>query len=141
VTPRIHTDLSDRPLELGAAHAFAGDPGAGAVVVFAGTVREQTDERAVSRLEYEAYAERAREQLAELAADVARRWPVCAVWLEHRVGTLAVGEPAVVVAVSAAHRPAAFDAARYAIDTLKATAAIWKKEHWADGDARWVDSP
>lgn len=139
---RLHTRLTDEPLRLDAAHAFAEDPAAGAVVVFAGTVRDHADDREVTALEYEAFTERAEAQLATIAAGIAERWPtVRAVWIEHRVGTLAVGEPAVVVGVSAGHRPEAFDAARVAIDTLKETAAIWKKEHWADGEARWVGSP
>lgn len=139
---RLHTDLTDEPLSVEAAYAFVADPAAGAIVVFTGTTREESEGRAVTALTYEAYAERAWRQLATLAADVAERWPAtCAVWLEHRVGTLAVGEPAVVVAVSAAHRVEAFEAARHGIDTLKAEVAIWKQEHWADGGAHFPGSP
>jgi molybdopterin synthase catalytic subunit len=111
-------------------------------VAFSGTVRDHTEGREVAALDYEAYAERAQPQLDALAADIAARWPQArAVWIEHRTGSLAVGEPAVVVAVAAEHRHAAFEAARYGIDTLKATVAIWKRERWADGDERWVGSP
>jgi molybdopterin synthase catalytic subunit len=139
VDPRLHARLTDQPLAPDQAHAFCTDPAAGAVVVFTGTVRGETDGRAVTALEYEAFTERAETQLAELAAQVGRKWPAArAVWLEHRVGTLAIGEPSVVVGVSAGHRAEAFEAARWAIDTLKATVAIWKREHWADGDAHWV---
>lgn len=135
---RLHTRLTDEPLSVTAAHDFAGDPAAGAVCLFTGTVRAETGGRAVAGLSYEAYPEQAEPQLAALAADIAARWPqVQAVWMEHRVGELAIGEPAVVVAVSAGHRDQAFEAARYGIDTLKATVAIWKQEHWADGDAHW----
>jgi molybdopterin synthase catalytic subunit len=135
---RLHTHLTDVPLSISAAHAFVEDPAAGAVCLFTGTVRAETDGRPVAGLDYEAYEEQARDQLAALAADVAQRWPqVAAVWMEHRVGSLAVGEPAVVVAVSAGHRDAAFEAARYGIDTLKATVTIWKQEHWSDGGAHW----
>lgn len=136
---RLHTNLTDQPLSVGAAHDFCADPAAGAVVVFTGTVRDHAEGRSVAGLEYEAYEERANAQLAELAASVAARWPadVTAVWLEHRVGALAVGEPSVVVGVSAAHRPAAFAAARAGIDELKATVAIWKRETFTDGDAHW----
>jgi molybdopterin synthase catalytic subunit len=136
---RIHSGLQDDPLSIGAAHGFVADPGAGAVVVFTGTVRDETDGRPVAGLSYEAFAERAEPHLAELAADIASRWPsVKAVWLEHRVGgPLAVGEPSVVVAVSAAHRAAAFAAARHGIDTLKSTVPIWKQEHWGDGGSHW----
>lgn len=135
---RLHTRLTDEPLSVAAAHDFAQDPAAGAVCVFTGTVRWETAGRQVAGLVYEAYAEQAEPQLAALAAEVAARWPqVQAVWMEHRVGSLAVGEPAVVVAVSAGHRDQAFEAARHGIDTLKATVAIWKQEQWADGAAHW----
>ncbi|HVM14517.1 MAG TPA: molybdenum cofactor biosynthesis protein MoaE [Egibacteraceae bacterium] len=139
---RLHSGLGEEPLSVDAAHAFATDPGAGAVVVFTGTVREESEGRAVAALSYEAYPEQAERQLQSLAAEVAEKWPATkAVWLEHRVGTLAIGEPSVVVAVSAAHRAEAFEAARHGIDTLKATVAIWKQEHWADGGAHFPGSP
>jgi molybdopterin synthase catalytic subunit len=137
MSARLHTRLSDQPLSVTAASDYCADPAAGAVVVFSGTVREETEGRPVKALSYEAWAERADQQLSALAAEVAERWPALAVWMEHRVGTLAVGEPSVVVAVSAGHRGEAFDAARYGIDTLKASVAIWKQEHWADGGAHW----
>ncbi|HEY8338322.1 MAG TPA: molybdenum cofactor biosynthesis protein MoaE, partial [Egibacteraceae bacterium] len=143
MSARLHSGLREEPLSVDAATGFVADPGAGAVVVFTGTVRDVSEGRSVAGLSYEAYVDRAEPALAALAADVASRWPgVRAVWIEHRVGgPLAVGEPAVVVAVSAAHRDAAFEAARHAIDTLKATAPIWKKEHWADGGEHWPGSP
>lgn len=142
MSARLHARLTDEPLSVEAAHAFASDPGAGAVVVFTGTVREHSEGRSVAALSYEAYAEQAERQLAALAAEVAEKWPAArGVWLEHRVGTLAIGQPSVVVAVSAAHRAEAFEAARYGIDTLKATVAIWKQEHWADGGAHFPGSP
>lgn len=139
---RLHTGLTADPLSVEAAYAFATDPAAGAVVVFTGTIREESNGRAVSALSYEAYAEQAERQLSTLAAEMAETWPATrAVWMEHRVGTLAIGEPAVVVAVSAGHRTEAFEAARHGIDTLKATVAIWKEEHWADGGAHFPGSP
>lgn len=137
VTARLSTRLTDLPLSPDAALAFCADPAAGAVVLFAGVVREETDGRPVAALEYEAFAERAEAQLAELAGQVAQRWPVRAVWMEHRTGTLAIGEPSVVVAVSAPHRAEAFDACEWGIDTLKETVAIWKRERWATGGAHW----
>lgn len=139
---RTHGRISGEPLSVAAAHGFAGDPASGAVVVFTGTVRDHSEGRAVAGLSYEAWIERAEGQLGDLAREVAERWPdVRAVWLEHRVGELEIGEPSVVVAVSAPHRPEAFEAARWAIDTLKATVAIWKKEHWRDGTAHWPGTP
>jgi molybdopterin synthase catalytic subunit len=137
VTARLHTRLTAQPLSTGDALAFCADPAAGAVVLFTGVVRAETDGREVTALDYEAYGEQAERQLAELAAQVGEKWPVLAVWMEHRVGTLAVGEPSVVVAVATGHRAEAFDAAEYGIDTLKATVAIWKRERWADGGAHW----
>lgn len=135
---RVHTAVSPEPLALDPAYAFVSDPAAGAVVVFAGTVRNHADGRSVSGLTYEAYAEQARARLDELAAEVADTWPsVRAVWMTHRIGDLAIGEPSVVVGVSADHRPAAFEAARHGIDRLKATVPIWKHEHWSDGSSHW----
>lgn len=139
---RTHTLLTDHPLSVDAAHAFCGDPGAGATVVFTGNVRNVSEGSDVTGLTYEAFAERAAEQLEALAVDIARREPsAIAIWLEHRVGDLSVGEPAVVVAVAAPHRDAAFTAARWGIDELKATVAIWKQEHWAAGGAHWPGTP
>lgn len=137
MTARRSTRLTDQPLSPDAALAFCADPAAGAIVVFTGVVREETDGRGVAALEYEAFAEQAEAQLAELAGELAGRWPVRAVWMEHRTGTLAIGEPSVVVAVSAPHRGEAFHACEWGIDTLKATVAIWKKERWADGAGHW----
>lgn len=120
-----------------AAYEAVTDPAAGAVVVFTGTVRAVTDGRRVVGLGYESYVERAEAQLADLARTIGARDGVVAVWMEHRVGELAIGEEAVVVAVSAGHRDQAFAAAREGIDTLKATVAIWKQEYWEDGGSRW----
>ena len=138
MTARLHTRLTPHPLSAEDAQHFCSDPAAGAVVVFTGAVRNHSDGKAVHGLTYEAYEERAAAQLQALAAEVVERHPAsAAVWLEHRTGDLAVGEAAVVVAVSAGHRDEAFAAARWAIDELKATVAIWKREHWAAGGSRW----
>jgi molybdopterin synthase catalytic subunit len=135
---RTHTRLSANPLSLADAHAYTEDAGAGATVVFTGQVRDHSEGRQVVGLSYEAYEARAREQLETLVADACARWPsLCALWIEHRVGRLDIGDPAVVVAASAPHRADAFDAARWSIDTLKQRVAIWKQEHWAAGDAHW----
>lgn len=138
MSARVHTALRDDPLSVEAAHAFVADTAAGATVVFTGTVRDHSDGRAVTGLTYEAFGERAEPQLAALAATVADKWPAArAIWMEHRVGSLELTEPAVVVAVSCDHRAEAFEAARYGIDSLKSTVAIWKQEQWADGGAHW----
>jgi len=129
--------LCRSPLPTGAALEWATVAGCGGVVVFAGTVRDHADGReGVTALEYEAYEGPAGDRLRALAAEARRRWSdVGRIALLHRVGRLAVTETAVVVVVSAPHRDAAFDAARWCIDTLKATAPIWKKEEWLDGSS------
>lgn len=138
MTARVHTAITAEPLALEPAYAFLADPAAGAVVVFAGTVRNHAEGRSVAGLTYEAFADQAQARLEQLAAQLCTRWPsVRAVWMTHRTGALAIGEPSVVVGVSSDHRPVAFDAARHAIDTLKATVPIWKQELWSDGSSHW----
>lgn len=114
------------------------DPAIGAVVTFVGVVRGESEGRAVDHLEYEAYPEMAEEALSQIGKDTQTRWPtIQQVAIVHRVGRLEVGETAVVIALSAAHRPGVFDALRYAIERLKEVVPIWKKEVWADG-AAWL---
>jgi molybdopterin synthase catalytic subunit len=139
--PNVETwlGLSSGTLPVAEALTWVVAPHCGAVVTFVGTVRDRSDRRpGVTSLEYEAYAEQVEPRLVEVAAAARRRWPgVSKVALLHRVGLLAVGEAAVVVAVSTPSRDEAFTAARYCIDTLKATVPIWKKETW-DGGSDWV---
>ncbi len=130
--------LTSLPLPVEAANAWVTTSGSGAVVSFLGVVREHSEGRAgVRGLTYEAYEEEATRRLAEIAAELRRQWPdVERVALLHRVGDLGLSEPSVAVVVSAPHRAAAFEAARYGIDTLKETVPIWKREHW-DGGSDW----
>ena len=110
----------------------------GAVVTFHGVVRAYSDSgRAVRYLEYEAYPEMAEAQMRAIGAEIKRRWDIDDVAMVHRIGRLEIGEASVVIAVAAPHRGEAFDACEYAIDTLKATVPIWKKEVFADGEV-WV---
>jgi molybdopterin synthase catalytic subunit len=110
------------------------DPTTGAIITFIGVVRGETDGRAVRYLEYEAYPEMAEGTLRQIADEIRARWPsIWQVAIVHRTGRLQIGETSVVIALSAAHRPDVFEAVRYAIDRLKETAPIWKKEVWADG--------
>ena len=110
----------------------------GAVVTFHGVVREYSDSgRAVRYLEYEAYPEMAEAQMRAIGAEIKRRWDIDDVAMVHRIGRLEIGEASVVIAVASPHRGEAFDACEYAIDTLKATVPIWKKEVFADGEV-WV---
>jgi MoaE-MoaD fusion protein len=124
--------VSDEPLALEALAGRVRDPAAGAVVTFSGVTRE------VERLEYEAYVEMAEERMAEIAAQAVERHGLCAAAVEHRVGTVPLTEPSVIVAVSAPHRGEAFAGAREIIDRVKAEAPIWKKEV-EGGDERWVE--
>jgi molybdopterin converting factor subunit 1 len=111
---------------------------AGGVVSFVGAVRDHSRGHAIKFLEYEAYPEMAEREMQKIADEAARRWPGTRVAIAHRVGHLEIGEAAVVVVAAAPHRGEAFDACRYAIDTLKVTVPIWKKEVATDGEY-WVD--
>lgn len=127
--------LSHDPLPVEVAANWAVLPRCGAVVLFSGTVRDHAEGRSgVSRLEYEAYAEQVVPRLEAIVAEARLRWPdLGRMALLHRVGDLSIGESAVVVVASAPHRVEAFEAARFGIDTLKATVPIWKREHWSGG--------
>ncbi len=111
---------------------------AGAVVLFLGTTREFTGDRRTESLEYECYEAMARAKLAELETEARRRWPLTGCCLVHRMGRVGLGEASVAIAVSSAHREAAFEAGKWLIDTLKQVVPIWKMEHGADGTSQWV---
>jgi molybdopterin synthase catalytic subunit len=130
--------LSEHPLDVAAVVARVSGPGIGGIVTFLGAVRDHARGRVIERLEYEAYAGMAERELDAIAAEAARRWPGVRVAIAHRVGRLEIGELAVVVAAGAAHRAEAFEACRFAIDTLKQRVPIWKKEFATDGEY-WVD--
>ena len=128
-------ELTTGEIPVAEIHEWLVRPDCGAQVVFTGTVRDHAEGRdGVTSLTYEAYEEMAVPKLAEVAAEVRRRWPeVRAVALVHRVGRLGLGDCAVTVGVATGHRPDAFDAARWAIDAVKASVPIWKSEEWAGG--------
>ncbi|HZJ54562.1 MAG TPA: molybdenum cofactor biosynthesis protein MoaE [Myxococcaceae bacterium] len=129
--------LSDAPLELEEVVRAVGGPERGGVVTFTGTVRSETRGRRVRSLSYEAYAGMAERSMASIGREIESRWPGSRVAIVHRKGTLAPGEAAVVIAVSAPHRAAAFEGCRHAIERLKADVPIWKKERFEDGE-EWV---
>ncbi len=156
--PRLF-EITEAPLSLDDVAGRVAAPNRGAVTVFAGLVRGETDlaspyaaappagsgdEQGRLRtdyLEYEAYAEMAETVMAQIGAEVQERWPqIAAVSMVHRVGRIEVGEPSVVIAVAAAHRKGTFDACSYAIERLKAIVPIWKKEVGRDGQW-WVEGP
>ena len=131
-------EITSEEISVDGVVARLADPAIGAVATFVGVVRGETDGRAVERLEYEAYADMAEQTLRQIGDEIQEQWPtIHAVAIVHRTGQLKVGEIAVVIALSAGHRPEVFDALRYAIDRLKEIAPIWKKEVWADG-AAWL---
>lgn len=112
-------------------------PESGGIDVFIGTVRNATKGKAVLKLDFEAYELMAISEMEKIANQAFEKWPVQKVLIHHRTGELQVGEIPVIIAVSAAHRDAAFEACRYIIDTLKQTVPIWKKEAFEDGEV-WV---
>jgi molybdopterin converting factor subunit 1 len=119
--------------------SLVAHPGAGAIATFIGTVRDHGRGRAVTHLEYEAYAPAAELTMAQVGDEIRERWGIDHVAIVHRVGSLTVGEASVVISVASAHRDAAFEACRYAIERIKEIVPIWKKEHYADG-AAWLGS-
>jgi molybdopterin synthase catalytic subunit len=136
--PTDLVEVTAAPLSEERVMAAVGDPAAGGLVLFSGVVREQTGGRHVKFLEYEAHAPMAAAKMREIASAVRARWPgVRVVALLHRIGRLEIGESSVMIAVSSPHRGEAFEACRFAIDTLKETVPVWKKEYFEDGEV-WV---
>ena len=129
--------LSADPLSLEAAVREVADDGAGAIATFTGTVRGRSRDRDVEHLEYEAYEGMAEGVMAQIAAQLKERYEITAVAIHHRVGRVGIGEPSVVIAVSAPHRADALAACKDAIDTLKETVPLWKKEVYAGGE-EWI---
>jgi molybdopterin converting factor subunit 1 len=129
--------LSEAPLELAAAVAEVADEHAGAIATFVGTTRVESRGRTVLYLEYEAYEGMAERVMEELAASLHARYSLCGVAIHHRVGLVGIGEQSVVIAVSAPHRDDALSACRDAIDTLKETVPLWKKEVYEGGE-EWI---
>jgi len=130
--------ISSSPIETAAVVARVEDATCGGLVIFEGRVRNHHRGRDVMRLEYEAYEALAKAEGSRIVTDAFAKFPIHAAACVHRTGLLEIGEIAVVVAVSAAHREAAFDACRHIIDELKATVPIWKREFYADGTDEWT---
>lgn len=130
--------LTDAAIDAAALVREVQSPERGGVVSFAGVVRNHHAGRRVTRLEYSAYGAMAEAECARIVAEAERRWPV-AVAMAHRIGTVQIGENAVVVVAAAAHREDAFEACRHVIDAVKSRVPIWKREYYADGSVAWVD--
>lgn len=127
-------------LSLDEVYQLADDPANGAIVVMSGTVRQQTNGQSVTYLEYQAYEPMAIAIFKQIARDIRQKWPdTNTIVINHRIGKLKIGEISVLVAVGCPHRGESFAACRYAIDTLKHNAPIWKKEHFLNGSSNWVN--
>ncbi|MFP6612035.1 MAG: molybdenum cofactor biosynthesis protein MoaE [Pirellulales bacterium] len=130
--------ITESSIDIEALLAEISTPDAGAVVLFLGTTRQTTDGRQTESLDYECYEEMAARKLTSLESEARQRWPLLNCGIIHRIGHLEIGQASVAVAVSTAHRQAAFEAGKWLIDTLKEVVPIWKKENWADGSSEWV---
>ena len=129
-----------RSLLDGLTEAAVEHPGAGAICSFTGVVRDNNRGEAVTHLEYEAYGGMAEREMRRIAEEIGERWPGTRVAIVHRTGRLEIGEASVVISVSAPRRPDAFEGCRWAIERLKESVPIWKKEHAASG-AVWLEGP
>jgi len=135
----IEIILSDKTLNEQACLDFVKNDDSGGIVTFVGTVRNQTKGKRVLRLDFEAYEPMAVSEMRKIAEQALEKFSLKKIAIYHRVGNLEIGEVPVVIAASAAHRGAAFDACEYAIDMLKETVPIWKKEIFEDGEV-WVSA-
>jgi len=133
----LQAELVDGPIDTGRVVAAVSAPGRGAVVVFLGTVRDHHAGRPVAKLAYSAYRSMAQEGLRRIVTDLEASAPGMRAAIVHRLGEIPVGEASVVIAVASPHRAAAYEASRTALERLKAEIPIWKREHYADGEAVW----
>lgn len=132
------TFLTAEPIDLAPLLASVQSPARGGVASFLGLVRDHHGGRRVLRLQYSAYASMVEAECARIVAEAEARWPA-KLALRHRIGSLEVGEVAIAVVAGAAHRDAAFDACRYAVEEVKRRVPIWKQECYSDGGIEWVD--
>jgi molybdopterin synthase catalytic subunit len=133
----LNIALSETPLDIASILASVHNDSCGAVNIFVGTVRNKTQSKPVLRLEFEAYPDMALQEMTTIANDIKARWNAASVAIHHRTGLVEVGGIAVIIAVTTPHRAASFEACEYAIDTLKSTVPIWKKEVFEDGEV-WI---
>ncbi len=131
--------LTSNPIDISSAYKYLQTDGAGAIDLFLGVVRDNTQARPVDRLEYEAYDRMALSEMRKITDEACRRWNILKFVVVHRTGLLRIGEMAVLIGVSTPHRADAFEATRYIIDTIKQTVPIWKKEVFMDGEI-WVNA-
>lgn len=130
--------LTSEKIDIEAVLNSVDDHSTGGVVLFLGRVRDHAEGRKVTKMDYEAYPDMAQSKMLEIEKQTTKKWPVQKMAIVHRTGELQLGEISVAIAVACAHRKDAFEACRFAIDTLKETVPVWKKEYFADGEA-WVE--
>ena len=135
----MRTAVVERPLDPAALLAEVASTANGASVLFVGTVREVNEGRAVTGIDYAAYSAMADSELRSIATEAAATFDTTHIVVEHRIGTLGLGEASIVIAVAHARRAAAFDAARVVLEEVKRRVPIWKREHYADGTREWID--
>jgi molybdopterin synthase catalytic subunit len=129
--------VTDRPIDLQELVDYVSDPQAGAIATFIGTTRNNNEGRKVIALDYDGYSEMAEKELARIGEDAKTKWPICRMAIVHRLGPVQITEASVIIAVSAGHRDAAFAACRFAIEEIKRTVPIWKKEMYEGGEV-WI---
>jgi molybdopterin synthase catalytic subunit len=129
--------VTDQPLNLQELVDFVTDPQAGAIATFIGTTRNNNEGRRVIALDYESYPEMAEKELRRIGAEASQNWQLCRMAIVHRIGPVQITEASVMIAVSSAHREAAFAACRFAIEEIKKTVPIWKKELYEGGEL-WI---
>ena len=129
--------VTDKPIDLKELVDYVGDPQAGAIATFIGTTRNNNEGRKVIALDYDGYSEMAEKELARIGEDAKTKWPICRMAIVHRLGPVQITEASVIIAVSAGHRDAAFAACRFAIEKIKKTVPIWKKEMYEGGEV-WI---
>jgi molybdopterin synthase catalytic subunit len=129
--------IIDKPINLQELVDYVSDPAAGAIATFIGTTRNNNEGRTVIALNYEAYPEMAEKELARVGDQAKEKWQICRMAIVHRIGPVEITQPSVVIAVSSAHRDAAFAACRFAIEEIKRTVPIWKKEVYEGGEV-WI---
>ena len=136
---RISIHITSEKLNLQDCYDFVQDQECGGIALFVGTVRNTTQNKTVKKLDFSAYEPMAIKELKKIALHAVEKFNVSKIVIHHAVGNLKIGDVPVIIAVSSAHREAAFEACRYAIDTLKETVPIWKKEFFEDGEV-WVNA-
>ena len=134
----MRTALVDRPIDVNALMAEVARTANGATLLFLGTVRDVNNGRAITGMDYSAYTSLAERELADIVSEAATKYEADDIIVEHRIGTLALGDASVAIAVAHPHRGPAYDASRYVIEQLKQRVPIWKLEHYTDGTREWV---